>query len=103
MKQIKYRISKQLFDFIINDNLFKKCDIIYAYAWEKISNILVKHYGFSTLKYKYCITNSKLSTCYNFSELDKILQKFVEKHIHCFGIERLNFDGGYLCLDTRAI
>lgn len=39
-------ISQKLFDFIFAYNPYPLATHIYAYAWPKLSNIIVKHYGF---------------------------------------------------------
>lgn len=48
----KYKISKILFDYIQNLELFKSSYLAYAYAWPKISHILKKHYNFLSIAYK---------------------------------------------------
>ena len=48
----KYQISKILFDYIQNLELFINSYLAYAYAWPKISHILKKYYNFLSIAYK---------------------------------------------------
>jgi len=43
----KFQISKRFFDFLLKQSFVNKAFLTYAYAYDKISEILVKFYGFS--------------------------------------------------------
>jgi len=53
--QIKYHVSKKLFDNLITHPLYKNASYMFAYAWANISDILVKYYDFTAVLLKFCL------------------------------------------------
>lgn len=78
-----YKISKNLFDHITGQNLYKNARYMYAYAWPKISNILVNFYGFTALVINLCL-KTKESDC---TTMDKMLKTINEEY---YDISELN-------------
>lgn len=87
-RELECRVSQKIFNFIGNQREIS-IKTLYAFAWEKMSKILVKHYNFITVKnidnynYKINYNNQEIDIDYNMLEeydIDENIKEILYKY-----------------------